>query len=178
MAASKAAIRYAKALLDLTIEMKSLQKVYADVVMIDEICQDNRDFLAMLQSPIIQKRKKIEIYKALFDGKVQEITLNFLNLITSNSRENIIPQITESFIKQYKTNKGILEVSVKSAIALEENVKKGIIEKVQQHFKGEIELHEQVDQSLIGGFVVTIEDKQIDASIVNQLTNLKNILLN
>ena len=178
MVISKAAIRYAKALLDLAIEMKSLEPVYEDIVMIDGICQSNADFIAMLRSPIVAKRKKVEIYEAVFQGKVNEMTIGFLKLITTNSRENILPEITGSFIAQYKKNKGILDVHVTSAIALEDNVKKGIFEKIHQHFEGDIEMHEKIDQSLIGGFVINIEDKQIDASIKNQLTNLKNILLN
>lgn len=178
MAASKAAVRYATALLDLAIETNSLEKVNNDIVMIDGLCYSNRDLLAFLHSPIIQKRRKLQVYDAMFEGKIEAITLNFLKLLTKNKRENILPEVTESFIAQYKKHKGILDVHVKSAVKLEDKVKKAIIAQVQKNFEGDVLLHEEVDQTLIGGFVVRIEDKQIDASIKSQLANLKNVLLN
>jgi F-type H+-transporting ATPase subunit delta len=178
MAASKAAARYARALLDLAIETDSLEKVNNDIVMIDGLCYSNRDLIAFLHSPIIQKRRKYEVFDALFDGKVEKLTLGFLKLITKNKRENVLEEITESFIAQYKKHKGILDVHVRSAVKLEDNVKKSIIARVGKSFEGDIHLYEEIDQSLIGGFVVQVEGNQIDASIKNQLANLKNILLN
>ena len=178
MAASKAASRYAKALLDLSIEMNNVEKVYEDVSLIDGLCYTNRDLIAFLHSPIIQRRRKYQVFNTMFEGKIDKLTLNFLTLITKNGREKILPEITESFIDQYKKHKGILDVHVKSAIALEAGVKEKIIAQVKQHFEGDIHLHESVDESLIGGFVVSVEDKQIDASIKSHLANLKNVLLN
>lgn len=178
MAASKAAIRYATALLDLAKEMKLEDKINDDVLMLDNICENNREFKAFIDSPIIQTRKKVKAYDALFEGKTDPMTLKFLKLVTKNGRENLLPEITESFIDQYRKYKGILDVHVKSAVPLEQKVKDSIIAKINTHFSGEIVLHESVDDSLVGGFVVRIEDKQIDASIKNQLANLKNILLN
>jgi F-type H+-transporting ATPase subunit delta len=178
MAASKAATRYARALLDLAIEMKNLDAVYNDVVMIDGLCYSNRDLVAFLHSPIIQRRKKYQVFDALFEGKIDNLSLNFLKLITKNGREKILPEITESFIAQYKKHNGILDVHVTSAIALEPKVKELIIAKVKESFEGDIHLYEEVDQSLVGGFIVNVEDKQIDASIRRQLADLRNILLN
>lgn len=178
MAASKAAARYATALLDLSVEQNVLEDVHEDIHMIDQLCDSNKDLLAFFHSPIIQTRRKLQVYDAMFKGKVSEMTLNFLKLITKNKRENIVPQITESFIQQYRKHKGILDVYVKSAVKLEDSVKNQITEKVKQSFDGDVVLHESIDESLMGGFVVRIDDKQIDASIKSQLMNLKNILLN
>ena len=178
MAASKAALRYAKAILDLSIEMKSLDTIQADMHMLNDLCYSNRDFVAFLHSPIIQKRKKYVALDALFQGKVDKLTLDFLKLLTKNSRDNILPQVIEGFIMLYRKHMGILDVYVKSVIKLDAGVKKTILEKVGEHFDGNIELHESIDEKLIGGFVVTVNDHQIDASIKSQLANLKNILLN
>lgn len=178
MAASKAAVRYATALLDLSIEMKSLEKVNKDVLMIDGLLYDCRELVAFVASPIIQKRRKLEVFDALFDGKIEPLTLKFLRLLTKNKRENILEEITESFIKQYRKHKGIVDVDVKSAIKLEDNVRESIIARVKKDFEGDVQLHESVDEELIGGFVVRIEDQQIDASIKTQLADLRNILLN
>lgn len=178
MAASKAASRYAKALLDLSIERNNVETIHRDITMIDGLCDSNRDLVAFLHSPIIQRRKKYLVFDALFDGNIDPLTLKFLKQITKNGREKILTEITESFIKQYRKYKGIVDVNVKSAIPLEPKVKDAIVAQVQELFEGKVELHESIDEELIGGFVVRIEDQQIDASISNQLANLKNILLN
>ena len=178
MAASKAANRYATALMDLSIERDLLEKVNADVLMLNDLFDTNRDFLAFLHSPIIQRRKKYQLFDSLFEGKTQGLTLDFLKLITKNFRENILPEMVESFIEQYKDHKGILDVHVKSAIPLDDKVKELIIARVKKNFEGDIKLYETVDDTIIGGFVVSVKGMQIDASVKNQLANLKNIFLN
>ena len=178
MAASKAAARYAKAILDLSIEMNNVETIHGDISMIDELCYENREFVAFLNSPIIQRRKKYQVFDAAFEGRVDPLTMKFLKQVTKNGREKILTEITESFITQYRKYKGILDVYVKSAIPLEPKVKEAITAYVKKHFEGKVELHEKIDETLIGGFVIRIEDQQIDASIANQLANLKNVLLN
>ena len=86
--------------------------------------------------------------------------------------------MVESFIEQYKDHKGILDVHVKSAIPLDDKVKELIIARVKKNFEGDIKLYETVDDTIIGGFVVSVKGMQIDASVKNQLANLKNIFLN
>ena len=170
--------RYAKSLLDLSIENNSVEKVNNDMVMLSEVCEDSKDFINLLNNPIIHASKKEEVFKALFSGKMESVSLDFLTLITKNSRANIIPAIANSFISQYKAHKGIVDVVLTSAEPLEDATKAKIIEKIKSTVKGEIVLEEKIDASLIGGFIVQIEDKQIDSSVASQLTNLKNILLN
>lgn len=179
MAATKAATRYAKALLDLAIEQNLAEQVNNDMIDLKSLCDDSNDLTAFLQSPIIQKSKKLEILDAMFKGNVQDMTLGFYKLITKNKRENILELIAEAYISLYKEHKGILDVQLTSAIKLEDKVKKEILAKVQDSYPGKtIELSEKVDESLIGGFLVGVDGKQIDASIASQLSNLKNILLN
>lgn len=178
MASSKVASRYAKALLDLSIEQKSMDKVKADMVQLSGLCKESKELANMLKSPIIDKRKKVDILTAIFSGKVEKVSLGFMALMIKNSRADIVEQIADSFVDQYKKHNGILDVHVTSAIPLEKKVKDQILAKIQASFQGTIELHEKVDADLLGGFVVSIDDKQIDASIKTQLSNLKNILLN
>lgn len=179
MAATKAATRYAKALLDLAIEQNLADQVNHDMLHLKTLCYESHDLTAFLESPIIQKSKKLDILDVMFKGKVQDMTLGFYKLITKNKRENILEIIAEAYIALYKKHKGILDVDLTSATKLEDKVKQQILAKVQDSYPGKtIELSEELDESLIGGFVVGVDGKQIDASIASQLSNLKNILLN
>ncbi len=179
MAISKAAVRYAQALLDLALEQKVADKVNNDMASLNAMCNENKELANFLSSPIIPKNKKVEVFDALFTGKVEAMSLNFFKLITKNKREDILHQIAESYVELFKAHSGIVDVQLTSAIKLEDKVKDQILAKVQAKYEGKkLEVHQTVDESLIGGFIVGVDGKQMDASIASQLSNLKNILLN
>ena len=98
-------------------------------------------------------------------------------LLVSKNREALLPTIAEQFIKAYENHKNILTVEVTSAIKLDEAQKNKVLSLVKHD--GEINLIEKTDPSLIGGFIVRMGDKQIDASIAKKFTDLrKEIILN
>lgn len=178
MASSKVASKYARALLDFSIEQKSIDKVNNDMVGLANICKESKDLTNMLKSPIIDKNKKVDVLNTVFGKSMDKISLQFIELIVKNSRANIVPEIADSFVQLYKDHNNILDVYLTSAIPLEASVKKEILAKIKTSYKGEFEVHESVDSKLLGGFIVNIDGKQIDLSVASQLSNLKNILLN
>lgn len=178
MSVTRVAYRYAQALLDLSTEQNSLDKVKADMMQLSNVCKESKEFSNLLSSPIIDSKKKTEIFSAIFESKMEKISLDFMNLILKNSREDILRQIADAFINLYKKSKNIMDVTVISATKLDDKTRATIEAKIKANFEGTIELTEKIDPALIGGFIVRIDDQQIDASIANQLTNLKNILLN
>ncbi len=173
------ASRYAKSLLELSIERNNLDKINDDMVQLSEVCEESKDLVNLLNNPVVNSDKKTNVFDKLFKGKMDDLSLSFIHLITKNKRENILPNIASSFTELYKAHKHILDVELTSATPLEDAAKSKIIDKVKAKYEGfKINLIEKNDPSLIGGFVVKIKDMQIDSSIASQLTNLKNILLN
>jgi F-type H+-transporting ATPase subunit delta len=175
MKSTKAASRYAKALLELSIEKNRIDQVTSDISTLLQANNETKEFQLFLDSPVINAEKKNSIFKVLFP-KFDEITTLFIELITKNGREAMIPQIADSFEAQLKAHKGIVPVTLISANALDSKTKETIIAKVQSTITGILEVTEQIDASLIGGFVVKIGDNRIDASVANQLENLKQRL--
>ena len=175
MKSTKAASRYAKALLELAIEKNRIDQVTSDISTLLQANNETKEFQLFLDSPVINAEKKNSIFKVLFP-KFDEITTLFIELITKNGREAMIPQIADSFEAQLKAHKGIVPVTLISAQVLDSKTKETIIAKVQSTIKGILEVTEQIDASLIGGFVVKIGDNRIDASVANQLENLKQRL--
>jgi len=178
MKGSKVASRYAAALLELSIEQNSVEVIKRDMDQFLGICKNSSDFLALLKSPVVNPHKKNDLYERIFGASMHKLSLAFMKLITKNSREKFLPEIAAAFVSQYKKYKNIVEVYVTSATSLDAGAKEKIIAKVRQSIKGTLEVYEDVDEKLIGGFVVRIDDAQIDASIRNQLKNLNQILLN
>jgi len=167
------ASRYAKSLIDLSSEIKKLEQTRIDMLLVKDVCDNNRDFNLMLKSPIIKTDKKLAVFKSVFEGKISETTNAFFKLIISKRRESYINQIAVEFDEQYKVKKNITTVRVTSSIKLDANLKKQILEIIKQTVTGEIDLVEKIDQSLIGGFILTINDTQVDQSVKRKLNDLR-----
>lgn len=172
------ATRYAKSLLDLSVEKGQLEAVYADMLQVKSVCDSSKEFLNFLNSPIINADKKIATIKAVFEGKLNAITSGFLTIVASKRREAVIPEMAASFIEQYRSHKNILTAVVTSANGLDAATKQKALDLVKSQMSGEVELVEKVDANIIGGFILKIGDKQLDKSVARQLSNMKKELTN
>lgn len=175
MNSTKAASRYAKALLELAIEQNNLDKVAADMAYVHKVCNEEKDFVILLNSPIIKSDKKISIFNSLF-GDFDRLTTMFIDLIAKNRREYMLGDIASSFDAQLKSHKGIVPVTLISAKPLNTKTREVIMEKIGKAISGKPEVKEEIDETLIGGFIVRMDDKQFDASISTQFKNLKQRL--
>ena len=175
MKGSKIAVRYAKALFSIAKNDAEIEKIKMDVDFIAGICK-NRDFRAMLNSPVIRTNKKEAIFKDIFDGATSKDTLLFLNVLIQNRRESNLPEICDSFNDLYNKHKSIMVVYVNSAVALSDTERNKITELVKNHTKCSVQLHETVDSKLIGGFILRFGDSQIDNSVTSKLSRVKQQL--
>ncbi|PZF73812.1 ATP synthase F1 subunit delta [Taibaiella soli] len=168
------ASRYAKSLLELAVEQNKLDSTLADMQLLSAICLQSRDFLNMLRSPIIKADKKQHIIDAVVGQNISPLTKAFMSLLINKGREANLDEIAEAFIGQYKELKNIRTVKLTTAVAVNDSVKAAIIHKLLgSTSQDKIDLETAVDPSLIGGFVVELEDKLIDASIRRDLNEIK-----
>lgn len=165
--------RYAEALLDLAIEMKNLDKIRDDMENIIKLCDSDREFKLFLRSPVIRPDMKITVLTRIFKGKVEDLTMKFIELIARHRREPILEQIANQFITLYKKHNNIITTYLTTATRISEDIKKMIIKLMEDQTKGNIELNEEIDEQLLGGFVLRFEDKQFDSSLRNRINQLK-----
>ncbi len=170
---SRAAIRYAKSLIDLSLEKGELEKVFADMQLIQSVCKDSKELQVLLNSPVVNSDKKESILRAIFQDKVSAITLAFLVILTAKRREAILRDIAAAFIDKYYEHKNILRTVIRSVNGVGESVKNRVREIVRETYKSEVEIAEEFDAKLIGGFVLKVGDKQVDASIKTKLEKLR-----
>jgi F-type H+-transporting ATPase subunit delta len=164
------ASRYAKSLIDLAVERGELEQVFADMQWLNAVCKSNRDFVIVLKSPIINAETKKKIIAAVTTGNITELVQRFITLLVTKSRESNLPEILTAFISSYKKYNNIQIVKLTSAAELNDETRTSIINQVKKSAGFEkIELEEKVDPSLIGGFVLQIGDKLVDASIAYDL---------
>lgn len=175
MKSSKSSIRYAQALLDLAVEQNKVDAVAKDMHLLTSVCAENREFVLMLESPIVKADKKIAILNAVFDS-FTPLSKAFTELIAKNGREAHLTEIAFAYDGILKAYQGITPISLISAKPLDAKVKESIVSKVKGFTTNKIEVTEKIDESLIGGFVVRMGDNQIDASVASQLNKLKQRL--
>jgi F-type H+-transporting ATPase subunit delta len=173
MQGTRVASRYAKSFIDLTIEQGVLEEAYADMKFISDVCKSNHDFVSFLKSPIINTDKKQAVLKEVFSGKLNKVTDTYVTLIADKKRELYLPEIATEFVNQYKLKKQILTAVITSANGIDENIRKKVMELVKGVSSSEVVLEEKINKDLIGGFIIRVGDKQVDASIARKLSNLK-----
>jgi F-type H+-transporting ATPase subunit delta len=173
---SKISVRYSRAIFQSALEKKTLDKVYQDMIFISEICK-NQEAKEFLGSPIIIPSKKEAIFHKMLEGNVEKITLSLIDLVVKNGRENFLPAIARNFIHETKKYKGITESVLTTAVSVNDTVKKQITDLISEVFKTKVDLKENVDPEIIGGFILLVDDNYIDASIRNKLRKIKKELI-
>ena len=170
--------RYAQSLMDLASEQKKVDAVRADMKLVAGLCLENREFALFLNSPVIKTDKKLEVLNAIFQGKVSDLSLAFIQLVAKKHRESVILDIAQSFDELYKKNQNIFSAVVTTASGLDAATKAKVLDLVKTQLKGEVELEEKIDAETIGGFILTMGDRQLDRSVARQLSTLKKELIN
>ena len=176
MKSTKSAGRYAKALLELALDQQKIEVIENNMQQIISVANEAHDFQVFLNSPLIKVDKKIEVINSIF-GNFDALSISFLELVANNGRESYITEIAHSFLNQLKEHRGIVPVTIISAQKLDAKTKEQITSKISASIQGTLEITENVDESLIGGFIVRMGDHQIDASVSNQLNRLKQELV-
>jgi F-type H+-transporting ATPase subunit delta len=168
------ATRYAKSILDLAIEKGQLEKVFADMEWLHQLCTVSREFVTVLKSPVIKADKKEKITEAVTNNNIGELTSSFIRLMIRKNRESYLPEVIPAFIKQYKQLKNIQIIKLSTASPVSEQFKEAVINQIKATSKNmqNIELETSVNPDLIGGFVIQAGDKMIDASVAYDLKNV------
>lgn len=176
MASQRVASRYAKSILELAKERGVVEEVRKDMILFTSVCEENHDFALMLKNPIVTHGKKRSILHAIFAGKVSDLTIGMFDLIVRKHRENDLELLAKSFEVQYMVSEGIESAHVSTTFSLDDNLRKSFTEAVKTISEKEVDLKESIDADLIGGFLLKIGDKQIDASLKSKLRDLRQEL--
>jgi F-type H+-transporting ATPase subunit delta len=167
------AARYAKAIIDLAGEQNIVEPVKADMELFLHTLKANPELKAVLGNPIVSHSKKVKILDEIFASKVNKASLAFFKLMVNKSRGEILYATAGEFINLYDIKEHIVHASVVSAKALSDANKQTMITDIQAATGGTVKLESKVDPSLIGGFVLTVGDRQVDTSIASDLSKLK-----
>lgn len=172
MAQTRAAIRYAKAILDLANDQKSAKVVNADMKSIVNAVAGSKDLKDMLLSAAVPSSIKKSALLAIFTD-LNKLSVNLIDTLIQNKRINILGEVAQKYNELFDESQGKQVAKVTSAIALSDDLKAKVLAKVKELTGKDAEILNVIDESILGGFILRVGDIQYDASIANKLNKLK-----
>ncbi|MFN4123375.1 MAG: ATP synthase F1 subunit delta [Flavobacteriales bacterium] len=173
---SKAVYRYAKALFELANEQNVLERVHADMQLIQQAIKENRDLRVLIKSPVVKFDKKNEIFDLIFAKHISPLTKSFMNLVIKKQREGNLADVVTQFHRIYLENNNIEEVYLTTSVELGQPFKDEIVNFVKKDTKNKVQLEEKIDPSIIGGFILKYSGKQFNASVARKLEMMRQEL--
>ncbi len=174
MAGSRAAHRYAKALLSLAGENGNLSQVSEEIRLIKNTIQDSKDLKIVLRSPIIKNELKRSALQAIFKDLSRETT-NLFEVLIDNKRIALLEKVTQAFVAEVDRQNNITTATVTTAVPMTSSIEENILSKIKELTGSkEVELTQKVDEKLLGGFLLRYGDLEYDASIAGKLTHLRH----
>jgi F-type H+-transporting ATPase subunit delta len=176
MDSSKIGVRYARALFEVAQERKLVDAIRKDFNLIMLTIQESPDLPLALNNPVVKPSQKANLLETIFKGHVEDLTLNFLKMVVQKRREGYLADISRHFLYLYRGSKGLKPAHLITASGISDTARKDMITLIKNYFKTEVELTEEVKNSIIGGFVLTVDDLQLDASVASGLQKVRREL--
>jgi len=174
---SRAALRYAKATLNLAVEQKTTDAIESDMRSIVQTISDSDELKEMIVSPILEGSSKKRVLLEVFKN-FNKITKELFALLVSKKRIDLLADVAAKYIALNEELKGENVAMVTTAVPLTPALEKKILSQIENITTNKISLENKIDESIIGGFILRIGDLQYNASISNKLNNLKREFTN
>ena len=177
MASTRAAIRYAKAILDLANSKGVAEAVNNDMKSIATAIDTNLELSTFIQNPTTKVEVKESALTEVF-ADVNGVTKGLFHLLFENKRFEILEAIALEYKKLFDEGNGVEVATVTTAIPMDEALEAKVLAKIATLSDKKITIENIVDPSIIGGFILRIGDNQYNASVSNRLQVLKRELSN
>ncbi len=168
--------RYARALMQAAVEEDVLESVQKDVQYLADLVRTSEDFMSFLTEPMIRPRFKQETFQAIFEERLEPITLSFLNLLAAKQRESLLEVCLADFQRAIDEAAGITTAIVRTVVPLTRSQKRTLREKLELFSGKHIRFEEELCPDVMGGVIVRIEDTVLDGSVATQLRQLEEYL--
>lgn len=169
----RVAKRYAKSIFDLSKEKNLLDIIHKDFSHLKTLVEESKELRLLIQSPIINSYKKLEMIKKAFSNHFHTLTLTFMDIVFKRHRESILPNVAEEFVKLYQKQNNITEVLLISAAPLSDEFIQQVKIKTENKLKTQVVFKYKIQSEIIGGFILRFGGKEYDGSIASKLRKLK-----
>lgn len=177
MATVAVARRYARALFELAQEKGLIDQVDHELGLVISMIDSNRQLKTVMDDVLIAPEAKRDLVAKLFQGKVSELVLNFMLLVVRKRRETHFPDMYRAYLDLANEARGIVEVEVRSAVALPEETVQRLETKLVDRLGKRVKFQTQVAPELLGGLVVRVGDELMDGSVKTRLNRMRDRLV-
>jgi len=174
---SRAAVRYAKAILELANQNGTIEKVNSDMTLMQDAWKQSKDLQMFLTNPVIKQEMKRNALLEVFP-QAQKETNALFELLYQNKRFDILFAVTQKFQDLLLAQNGIVKATITTAIPMTAELEKQVLEKAKQMTSHQVVLDHKVDESIIGGFILRVGDQQLNASVASRLQEIKREIIN
>ena len=175
MKSSRVAIRYAKAVLSQALDVKNAVEVSEDMRLIVTTFQNHPELNELLYNAVVPSARKKAAIEQLF-AKTAKTTRQLFGLLERNKRINLLEGVAQKYLTLYDKHQGKVLATVITAVPLDAATEKKVLEKAKTLSAQEITLKNEVDPSIIGGFILRVGDLEYNAAITQQLKQYKRTL--
>lgn len=168
---------YAGALMDLGEESGILSQIQEELGFLTDVFMQDRDLMIFLNAPVIAKEDKKRFVDKIFSGKLSQDIVNFLKVLIDNDRQSLLPEIHSFFIDLIDIANNTKRVQVISSSRLERKTLENIEKAISSKLGMKVLMQEEVNEKILGGIILKIDDKVIDGSILKDLKNIREKLL-
>lgn len=169
--------RYAQALWNFAEKNSSIETIYTDVLLILETLK-HHDLSETLASPVLRVTIKKNICLALFKQKIQDYTLQFLQLVADKKRLNYLKEMMQAFVILYQKKHQIYPIELTTATVLAATTQQKIEAVLTKTYPKIVPIY-KINSELIGGIIIDVlpENKQMNLSVRKKLTQIRQTLM-
>ena len=168
--------RYASALFEAGIDLEKIKLFNDELDFLGKTFKEEEKLLQILDHPKIGKVEKRDLIDSIFKERLSEEMINFLYILIDKRREGHILEIVEEYKKMFNKHENIIKVVAITAVPMENKAKDRLSVVLKDKLKKAIELTNEVDEGLIGGVLLKVEDKLIDGTIKGQLESIGRVI--
>ncbi len=179
---NRSVVRYSNALYGIAIDKNIQNKIYEESKELLDIFSKNNDFENLFKSPLLNKKKQVEVVSELFSDKkdnkivVSKDLFGLIVLLAKNSRLNIFQEVLKRFMQLHTSDNKEVKVYVTSVIKISDNLEDQLKKTLSKNGKMKVKVINLIDKDLLGGLIIQIGSNLIDTSIRSKLNKVKNVM--
>ncbi|MGB1269943.1 MAG: ATP synthase F1 subunit delta, partial [Flavobacteriaceae bacterium] len=152
MKGTRAAIRYAKAILDLAKDQNTAPAVNDDMKLITNTIADNKELKSLLNSPVVKAAQKTAVLKDVF-ANTNAITTGLVDVLVENKRLTLLEAVATEYTSLFEASQGFQKAHVTTAVPLTDDMNAKVLAKVKELTGKEALIENTIDESILGGFI-------------------------
>ncbi len=177
MSGTRAAIRYAKAIIEIASDKNVSEKVNQDMTLIASTIAKNSELKNLVVNPTVNVEDKRVALNQIF-GASNAVTIQLFQLLAVNNRFQLLEVIAQQYGVLYNDINNIEVAKVTTAFPITSEIEKQVLTKIASFSNKKVVIENVVDPSIIGGFILRIKDNQYNASVASKLRTLSRELSN